>query len=104
MRPHDKSQWLLIVYFFWLPQLLWAAGAVGVLVLAMVGVPSSWIRWVLLLVPYLMIGLAFYVIQWLGQGDNWTWEYFAPTVVAVPVLLGLHLWWFTKEPGNGPVT
>lgn len=107
----DKTleYWILTVVW-WIPQLLWIAVATMLLSGVMLGLSRRWIRWVLMWVPYLMIGWTintaldveghYYkfgnpfsiITRDTHLRDGW-----APTFLAVPFLVILHVILFRKQ-------
>jgi hypothetical protein len=94
-------------FIVWLPQLLEVAFAALLLVVAMLALRRFWIRWVLMWMPYYMVGYMVYGM--LETGGNWNytyppqfsiedimndsllWEHSFPTFLAIPFLLILHI-------------
>ncbi|MBO3272233.1 hypothetical protein [Hymenobacter defluvii] len=103
------EDWILTV-IWWIPQVIWIAIATALLVGVMRGLRRYWIRWVFMWVPYAMLGGAVY--QALGSA-YWNYKldnpftliahnsllraYWAPTFLAVPFLLVLHVILFRKQ-------
>jgi len=107
--------WILAVVW-WIPQLLWIGLAVLLLYGVMLRLRRFWIRWILMWIPYLMIGWwiasALSVSHWdytrdnplsaIAQDSNLR-AYEAPTFLAVPFLIVLHIILFRKQAqGTGP--
>lgn len=107
----DKSleYWILAVVW-WIPQLLWIGLATVLLIGVMLGLRRFWIRWVLMWIPYLIIGWltidALRVRHWdyvrdnpftIIAHDSHLRAYWAPTFLAIPFLIVLHISLFRKQ-------
>ncbi|WP_157541810.1 hypothetical protein [Hymenobacter aerophilus] len=107
----DKSlEYWILTFLVWIPQLLWLFIAAMLLVWVMIGLRRTWIRWVLMCIPYIMIGGAIYqaispafwyykhdysfsvIAHKTFLQDNWV-----PTVLALPCLIVLHIVLFRKQ-------
>jgi len=103
------EDWLLAVVW-WIPQLIWIGFAMLLLFGVMRGLRRFWIRWILMWLPYLIIGWlvidALRVHHWdytrdnplsLIAHDSDLRAYWAPTFLALPLLIVLHIVLFRKQ-------
>ena len=103
------EDWILVI-IWWLPQLIWVGIATLLLGGVMLGLRRSWIRWLLMWIPYVMIGWAIYtavgmernhyefdnLLSLLDHGSNFRIQW-APILLAVPFLIVLHIILFRKQ-------
>jgi hypothetical protein len=103
------EEWTLVI-IVWIPQLIWVGIATLLLVGVMLGLRRFWVRWVLMWVPYIMIGWAIDVVvgmqrskyefdnllSLIDHNSNFRIQW-APILLAVPFLSVLHIILFKKQ-------
>ncbi|WP_139255378.1 hypothetical protein [Hymenobacter psychrophilus] len=103
------EDWVLVI-IWWIPQLIWVGIATLVLVGVMLGLRRFWIRWVIMWVPYAMVGWAIdtavgmernhyefdNLLSLLDHDSNFRIQW-AAILLAVPFLIVLHAILFRKQ-------
>ncbi|SDZ00922.1 hypothetical protein SAMN04488069_1343 [Hymenobacter psychrophilus] len=103
------DDWIFTIILLWIPQLLWTGLAALVLWVALIRLRYHWLRWVLVFVPYAMIGLVLWD-TWTGEFSGNSQDYilsklsserfqrdWAPILLTVPGMLLWHLKLWRKQ-------